>query len=195
MIKGFRQFINESDKPSIESQMDVLRSLLDAGLISDDEFKKDLRGLKINTIRSSEKYLSNLSPEIKAAMETPGAKELLAKGLELSSSTAQLMHGTLVLAKPGYFHSEAYGLGFFPRVKRIRRLVPHDTRDMFGRTIQNPLDPTIKIFPEEMSDADFYRIAMQWAADHIDFEKEGFYVKGRTKKGYFDQFNREEPQA
>ena len=195
MIKGFSQFINESDEPSIENQLEVLRSLLDLGLISDDEFKKDVRGLNLSKMKSSEKYISSLSPEIKAAMETPGAKELLAKGLELSSSTAQLMHGTIVLAKPGYFHADAYGLGFFPKVKRIRRLVPHNTRHYLGWTIKNPLDPTIKIFPANMSTADFYRIAMQWAADHIDFEKEGFHSAGRTKKGYFDKFNRDEPQA
>jgi hypothetical protein len=190
MIKGFSQFINESDEPSIENQLEVLRSLLDLGLISDKEFKKDVLVLT----RSSKKYLSILSPEIQSAMETPGAKAILAKGLELSSSNAQLMHGTIVLAKPGYFHADAYGLGFFPSVKRIRRLVPHNTRHFLGWTIKNPLDPTIKIFPANMSTADFYRIAMQWAADHIDFEKEGFYSTGRTKKGYFDQFNRDEPQ-
>jgi hypothetical protein len=183
--------INESDETSIENQLEVLRSLLDLGLISDKEFKKDVLVLT----RSSKKYLSILSPEIQSAMETPGAKELLAKGLELSSSNAQLMHGTIVLAKPGYFHADAYGLGFFPTVKRIRRLVPHNTRHYRGWTIKNPLDPTIKIFPPTMSTADFYRIAMQWAADHIDFEKEGFYSTGRTKKGYFDKFNRDEPQA
>ena len=191
MIKGFIQFINESDEPSIENQLEVLRSLLDLGLISDKEFKKDVLVLT----RSSKKYLSILSPEIQSAMETPGAKELLAKGLELSSSNAQLMNGTIVLAKPGYFHADAYGLGFFPSVKRIRRLVPHNSRHFLGWTIKNPLDPTIKIFPPTMSTADFYRISMQWAADHIDFEKEGFYSSGKTKKGYFDQFNRDEPQA
>jgi len=191
MIKGFSQFINESDETSIENQLEVLRSLLDLGLISDKEFKKDVLVLT----RSSKKYLSILSPEIQSAMETPGAKELLAKGLELSSSNAQLMHGTIVLAKPGYFHADAYGLGFFPSVKRIRRLVPHNTRHFLGWTIKNPLDPTIKIFPPTMSTADFYRISMQWAADHIDFEKEGFYSSGKTKKGYFDKFNRDEPPA
>ena len=195
MIKGFSQFINESDETSIENQLEVLRSLLDLGLISDDEFKKDVRGLTRDKMKSSEKWKTSLSPEIKAAMETPGAKELLAKGLELSSSIAQLMHGTIVLAKPGYFHADAYGLGFFPSVKRIRRLVPHNTRDFFGRPVNNPIDPTIKIFPPTMGTADFYRISMQWAVDHIDFEKDGFYSKGKTKKGYFDQFNRDEPQA
>jgi len=191
MIKGFSQFINESSEPSIETQAEVLQSLIDLGLIDRAEFRREATALHRAAMLRGEGGKHLLLPEVKAALETPGARALLALGLEVSSSPLQLSRGNIVFAKPGYNRNTEYGIGFFGDVRRIRRMTPKGEEIHMG-TYQNrigSMDDTIKIFPAEMSHPEFYTKAMQWAVDHLDFESRAFPAKHRTKKDYFNKFN------
>ena len=192
MIKGFSQFINESSESSIETQLEVLQSLIDLGLIDRAEFRREATALRRAAMLSGEDIGSIFLPdEVKAALETPGARALLALGLEVSSSPLQLSRGNIVFAKPGYNRHTEYGIGFFGDVRRVRRMTPK-RQEMHPGTYRNrisSMDDTIKIFPAEMSHPEFYTKAMQWAVDHLDFESRDFPAKHRTKKDYFNKFN------
>ena len=191
MIKGFSQFINESSESSIKTQLEVLQSLIDLGLIDRAEFRREATALRRAAMLSGEDIGNVFLPdEVKAALETPGARALLALGLEVSSSPLQLSRGNIVFAKPGYNRHTEYGIGFFGDVRRVRRMTP---KSLSGsnqyRNRIGSMDDTIKIFPAEMSHPEFYTKAMQWAADHLDFESREFPAKHRTKKDYFNKFN------
>ena len=191
MIKGFSQFINESSESSIKTQLEVLQSLIDLGLIDRAEFRREATALRRAAMLSGEDIGNVFLPdEVKAALETPGARALLALGLEVSSSPLQLSRGNIVFAKPGYNRHTEYGIGFFGDVRRVRRMNP---KSLSGsnqyRNRIGSMDDTIKIFPAEMSHPEFYTKAMQWAADHLDFESREFPAKHRTKKDYFNKFN------
>ena len=191
MIKGFSQFINESSESSIKTQLEVLQSLIDLGLIDRAEFRREATALRRAAMLSGEDIGNVFLPdEVKAALETPGARALLALGLEVSSSPLQLSRGNIVFAKPGYNRHTEYGIGFFGDVRRVRRMTP---KSLSGsnqyRNRIGSMDDTIKIFPAEMSNPEFYTKAMQWASDHLDFESREFPAKHRTKKDYFNKFN------
>lgn len=162
----FQQFIKENKS----ERLGDLRKMRDLGIISPEEHDYEARGLKKEIQIASPEYKSELDKN-REVLETPGAKKLLAMGLHLVSSKAQLAHGTFVFSMdPKYTAFDGWGIGFFGKVRTIRRMTPKGVNIGVWRRDKGSMDIIIKKFPTTMSEIEFYDQAMSWAADNIDFE-------------------------
>lgn len=202
-LKKFTAFLNEDE--SSEEKLAKLARLRDLGLLEPDQYRSDSKSIRKDAMLAATdrgEYAGTALPEIKEVLESPEAQLLRAKGLEVVSSPTQLLNGTLVWAKPGYTRAKGWGLGFFPGPSKIRRMTPKGLNlGVWGRRIGS-MDVEMKTIPTSAysNETEFYRIAMKWAADHIDWdqlemaERRGqdawrYYVKGKTKQGYFNDEN------
>lgn len=161
-LHSFFQFINES------YESDELDRMKDLGLVDDTEYAAQKRAIR------REVYMAS-GPlgiaDIKAALETEGAKQLMALGLHMVSSRTQLVHGNIIFSlDPTYTPSNGWGIGFFAGPKLIRRMMPKGINlGVWGRETGS-MDFMIKRFPDKMPDLEFFDTAMQWAAENIDFK-------------------------
>ena len=195
-IKGFSQFIKESE------DLENLTRLRDLGLIDQAKYKRDSRELALSAMSAAidrGDSPTSVIPTIKATLESPEADLLRARGLEVVSSKNQLLNGTLIWSRPGYERATGWGLGFFPDVRLIRRMTPKGIKLNWVRPLGS-MDILIKDFSRQNipTDLEFYKIAMKWANDHIDWERLEaeyatedpsvwrYYVKNKTKSGYFE---------
>lgn len=207
----------DSKIEDIREVIDLLNVYLSLGLIDDsgyaekyrefsNVFKKLVKGIKLNLRDKEDRdILLALSERVRIitlqGLKTEGANALFAKGLHLVSSPDQLLNGTLIFSlDPNYRIKDGWGIGFFPEVKRIRRITPkHIPLGIRGRFIGS-MNIDIKQFPETNSKLDFYNTAMLWAADHIDFEHvinnpEITVWKYNVKKSKPQSYKRTEEQA
>jgi GH18 family chitinase len=190
MLKGFTEFVNESaDEAAAQLSMEkaALNDMLRIGLISQKEWTKELRAA---VRRSKGDTTEAATPEAKAALASPEATRLLDAGLVNVSSTTQISRGNIILGPPDYDRKKDYALGFFPEIRKVRRMTPKTRRQSpYGWTYSNPpQDDSIKAFPMAKSDSEFYKMAMRWVIDHVDldWEHNNFPAKKRTPRGYFD---------
>ena len=154
--------LNESAEYSITHKLEDLRQLAELGLIDISEIKKELRKHNANTL------LETL-PEVKELLATPEYKKLQELGLELVSSRTQLLNGTLVFGQPGYSRKDQFAIGLFQN-KVIKRMTPKGVpRGIWMRKI-GEMDVNIKSF-KQVPDQDFYKIALDWIINYIDFDK------------------------
>lgn len=158
----FSQFINES------YEFDELDRMKELGLVDDTEYDSQKRATR------REAYMASGPAgieDIKKALETEGAKKLMALGLHLVSSRTQLINGNIIFSlDPNYTPKEGWGIGFFAGPKLIRRMMPKGINlGVWGRKTGS-MDFKIKRFPAEMPDLEFFDTAMKWAAENIDFE-------------------------
>jgi hypothetical protein len=187
MIKGFKNFIGESetgDPKMFSSHKDALDDLLKLGLISKKDYTGELR--RISQDFAPTDILAMTTPDARAALSSSEMKRLTDSGLILLSSKTQLQRGNLIIGRPSYDRQTDHALGFFPEIRKVRRMTPKGSRSGPYGWAQSTQDVTIKIFPSEWSDLEFYRHAMRWTADHVDLNDPEFRVKTRTAKGYFD---------
>lgn len=188
MVKGFNQFINEAegaDPEMFKTHKEALDDLLKLGLVSKKEYQGELR--RIAQDFAPEKLVSLAPPAAQEALSSPEMKPLQDAGLMLLSSKTQIQRGNLVIGRPDYDRLRDHALGFFPDIRKVRRMTPKAGRlSPFGGYTHIMQDATIKIFPKEWSDLEFYRRAMRWVADHVDLTNPEFPVKVKTRKGYFD---------
>ncbi len=158
----FSQFINES------YEFDELDRMRELGLVDDTEYDAQKRATR------REAYMAS-GPlgieDIKAALATEGANQLMALGLHMVSSRTQLVNGNIIFSlDQNYAPSNGWGIGFFAGPKLIRRMMPKGINiGVWGRRTGS-MDFKIKRFPAEMPDLEFFDTAMQWAAENIDFE-------------------------
>lgn len=202
-LKKFTAFLNEDE--SSEEKLAKLARLRDLGLLEPDQYRADSKSIRKDAMLAATDrgaYAGTALPEIKEVLESPEAQMLRDRGLEVVSSPTQLLNGTLVWAKPGYTRAKGWGLGFFPGPSVIRRMTPKGINlGVWGRRIGS-MDVVMKTIPNSTysNETEFYRIAMKWAAEHIDWdqlelaERRGpdawrYYVKGKTKQGYFNDEN------
>jgi len=202
-LKKFTAFLNEDE--SSEEQLAKLARLRDLGLLEPDQYRADSKGIRREAMLSATsrgEHAGTALPEIREVLDSPEAQLLKDKGLEVVSSPTQLLNGTLVWAKPGYSRANGWGLGFFPGPSKIRRMTPKGLNlGVWGRRVGS-MDVEMKAIPTSAyaNETEFYRIAMKWAAEHIDWnqlemaERQGqsawrYYVKGKTKQGYFNDEN------
>jgi hypothetical protein len=202
-LKKFTAFLNEDE--SSEEQLAKLARLRDLGLLEPDQYRADSKGIRRDAMLSATsrgEHAGTALPEIREVLDSPEAQLLKDKGLEVVSSPTQLLNGTLVWAKPGYSRANGWGLGFFPGPSKIRRMTPKGLNlGVWGRRVGS-MDVEMKAIPTSAyaNETEFYRIAMKWAAEHIDWnqlemaERQGqsawrYYVKGKTKQGYFNDEN------
>jgi hypothetical protein len=204
-IKRFNSFINEDE--SSEEKLAKLARLKDLGLIDPTQYREDSKSVKRDAmLAADDKGLEKGSaiPELKEVLRSPEAQVLRDRGLVVVSSVTQLLNGTLVWAKPGFRRADGWGLGFFPGPSKIRRMTPKVINlGVWGRSGGiGSMDVEMKAIPKSAysNEAEFYRVSMKWAADHIDWdqleaaERRGrdtwrYYVKGKTKQGYFNDEN------
>jgi hypothetical protein len=202
-LKKFTAFLNEDE--SSEEQLAKLARLRDLGLLEPDQYRADSKGIRRDAMLSATsrgEHAGTALPEIREVLDSPEAQLLKDKGLEVVSSPTQLLNGTLVWAKPGYSRANGWGLGFFPGPSKIRRMTPKGLNlGVWGRRVGS-MDVEMKAIPTSAyaNETEFYRIAMKWAAEHIDWnqlemaerqsrEAWRYYVKGKTKQGYFNDEN------
>lgn len=203
-FKKFGAFLNEDE--SSEDQLAKLARLKDLGLLDTDQYRQDSKNIRKDAMLAAKdrgEYAGTALPEIREVLDSPEAQLLKAKGLEVVSSPTQLLNGTLVWAKPGYTRSTGWGIGFFPGPSKIRRMTPKGLNlGVWGRRIGS-MDVEMKSIPTSAytNETEFYRVAMKWAAQHIDWDQleaadntrdNGvwrYYVKGKTKQGYFNDEN------
>ena len=196
-VFNFNQFIKESE------DLENLNRLRDLGMIEPDAYRASARDLKSKALMAAAdrgESAHSAIPDIKAALESPEADLLRARGLEMVSSKTQLINGNMIWARPGYTRANGWGLGFFADLKLIRRMTPKGIQVTYMRPVGS-MDIIIKRFDNLglQSDLDFYKVAMKWANDHIDWEEVEaaeqigdpkvwrYHVKNKTKRGYFEQ--------
>jgi hypothetical protein len=179
--KWSKVFENESEE-NINQKIEDLRQLVYLGMIDDHEITAFLRKRGVPTI------IKNV-PEIQEIVNSPEYQELQDHGLELVSSKTQLFNGSILFGFPGYRPHDGYGIGLFPGPKVIRRMTPKGIwtgvrgRRPYGIGSMDIRIKDLRTIPGDQ----FYRVAMRWILDHIDFEDPQFSVKHNTRKGYFDQ--------
>lgn len=178
--------IFENDSEYTDDQaIASIRHLVELGILKVSELRAFLREQGAATIRN-QSY-------IKEILHLPEYKEIQSHGLELVSSKTQLLNGTIVFGYPGYAPADQFAIGIFPGTKIIRRLTPKGIPLGIWRRGVGSMDFQIKKLPN-VQDDQFYRVAMRWILDHIDFEEINQYtktpyfpVKNRTRKEYFSQ--------
>ena len=171
-------FENESEE-DINQKIEDLRHLAELGMIDAQEVTAFLRKRGVPTI------IENV-PEIQEIVNSPEYQELQERGLGLVSSKTQLFNGSILFGFPGYRPRDKYAIGLFPGPKVIRRVTPKGIDLGIRNRSVGSMDIRIKdlrAIPEDQ----FYRVAMRWILDHIDFDDPRFSVKRNTRKGYFDQ--------
>jgi len=203
-LKNFTAFLNEDE--SSEEKLAKLARLRDLGLLEPDQYKADSNSIRKDAMLAAidrGEYAGTAIPEIREVINSPEAQLLKDRGLEIVSSPTRLLNGTLVWAKPGYTTAKGWGLGFYPGTGIIRRMTPKGIN--LGVWFRNlgSMDIIIKKIPKTVysTDSEFYRVAMKWAADHIDWDQLEkahqtgdpevwrYYTKGKTKQGYFNNEN------
>lgn len=104
-------------------------------------------------------------------IDSPEYSELVQKGVSLASSITQLLNHTLVFARNGVNrdNKKEFAIGLFGSINVVRRLVP--------KTGMRDMDLTMKRFDSSLSEADFFKTAMKWLVDHIDFDSRSFDSK------------------
>jgi hypothetical protein len=184
-VAGFGQwsklFESESEE-EVNQKIEDLRQLADLGMIDRQEITEFLRKRGVPTIMNS-------VPEIQEIVNSPEYQELQELGLGIVSSKTQLLRGNVIFGFAGYRPHDGYAIGIYPGVKKIRRMTPKGIpMGVRGRSPYGigSMDIQIKDLGF-VSDDQFYRVAMRWILDHIDFEDPRFSVKRNTRKGYFDQ--------
>jgi len=161
-LYSFSKFVNES------YEFDELDRMRELGLVDPTEYDAQKRAVR------REKYMQGGAEnllDIKAALETSGAKRLMEMGLHMVSSRTQLLNGNILFSlDPNYTSSTGWAVGFFAGSKLIRRMMPKGIDlGVWGRKIGS-MDFKIKRFSTIESDLEFFDVAMNWAADNIDFD-------------------------
>lgn len=195
-LKKFSQFVfEELDITQVESELsniqkvaNALKDLLELGLIDQSGYQKDfselwvtyrklIKGLKLNLKEQADfqilKRLSSLTGLASLeALDSPEAQALFSKGVRLVSSPTQLLNGTLIFSMdPEYRRHDGWGIGLFPGPKTIRRITPKGINLKVWHRDLGSIDIPMKKIANAKDTTDFYKKAMQWAADNIDFNQ------------------------
>jgi hypothetical protein len=167
-----------------------LRTLVKRGLISPSDLWKELKSYGRSALLSFDEIYSEL-------LDSPELEEFRAMGLDIVSSPVQLKNRTLVIGYPTYRAKDQFAIGFYPADRRIKRLTPKGIYMGVNNRSYGSLDFRIKDFPRVFKDdLDFYRKAMRWSLDHLDFTEADYYsrspyfpAKTRTKRGYLEELD------
>jgi len=182
------KLFEEHSLNSLNAQKADLDGLKDIGIISPTEYTDKIKDINrqiksmlttgsTNTMYSK-KWFDDIRtvPEFKwlvDVVDSPEYSNLVSKGVALSSSFTQLMNHTLVFSKNPERRVESdYAIGFFGATKTVRRIVP--------KTGNRDMDMIIKIF-KSPTEADFFKSAMSYIADTIDFTTNYFSSKRAVK--------------
>jgi hypothetical protein len=182
------KLFEEHSLNSLNAQKADLDGLKDIGIISPTEYTDKIKDINrqiksmlttgsMNTMYSK-KWFDDIRtvPEFKwlvDVVDSPEYSNLVSKGVALSSSFTQLMNHTLVFSKNQERRVESdYAIGFFGATKTVRRIVP--------KTGNRDMDMIIKIFKSPTED-DFFKSAMSYIADTIDFTTNYFSSKRAVK--------------
>jgi len=186
---SWAQVFESRSQEEVTQRIEDIKQLVDLGMVKPDELTAFLKKEGVSAMIEH-------MPEIKRITDSLEYREILERGLVLVSSPTQLLNGTIVFGYPGYRLRDQFAIGLFPGTKTIKRMTPKgipmgvEGRSPYGI---GSLDFRIKQL-ENVPDDQFYRVAMRWILDHIDFEqidrRSGtpfFPVKNRTRAGYFER--------
>lgn len=176
-IKLFEE--HQDSVKDLLTQRDEISALGDLGLFDEPSYKAATReidqqvgSILRKTLRSSKHRLYSKEwfdelrgkPELDWLIEivdSPEYADLLAKGMFLSSSVVQLVNKTLVFSKnPDRDPKKDHAIGIFGSIHVVRRIVP--------KTGGRDMDMIMKKF-SGLSDSDFFKTAMKWVVDNVDF--------------------------
>jgi hypothetical protein len=185
-VNGFGTWCQLNEAEDFDQEIEDLKQLVSVGMIEPIEIRKVLSKRKVSDIIAND-------PNIQEIVNSPEYKRFQELGLELVGSHIQLLNGNIIIGYPGYSSKDQFALGFFKDGRVIKRMTPKGIpMGVWGRHIGS-MDFRIKEFTNISKDS-FYRVAMRWALDHIDFdmldgttETPYFPAKKRTSSRYFDQ--------
>lgn len=170
---------------------DELKTLLDAGLITQSHYNSGMR------TNRREDFMKDGDPitvqKVHEILNTEGAKKLMAMGLHHVSSKTQLENGNMAFSlDPNYHSDEGWAIGFYSGLRTVKRLTPKRVKGLTWRRAEGSMDIPIRKFSNEYSDLEFFDKAMAWAADHINFDISQedlanpstwkYYVKNKSKR-------------
>ena len=179
--------IHESDDLSIDDMLFDIRHLVEVGIIDASVLRDMLRK------KGADELVLSI-PVVQEILSSPEYAELQSHGLNLVSSKTQLLNGNLIFGYPGYSVRDQFAIGLYMDAQKVKRIAPKNIplgiwrrRGGLGR-----MDTRIKEFQNVPADQ-FYKVALRWVLDHIDFTKSSnqhdlpdFPVKKRTDRRYFD---------
>jgi hypothetical protein len=182
------KLFEEKTTDILMAELEDLERLREIGLVDDQEYAEQTSSIRrqlniqaksiLNT-KSQHKVYSNewfedlrTKPEFRwliDVFDSPEYAALVEKGVVLSSSFTQLLNRTLVFSKSFDRNPKAdFALGFFASTNVVRRIVP--------KTGYRDLDMVMKRF-ERLSETQFFKTAMRWASDNVDFSDRSFPTK------------------
>lgn len=200
MTKYIKLF-EEKTTDLLMAELEDLERLREIGLVDDHEYAEqkssinrqlNLQAKSVLKTNSQHKVYSNewfedlrTKPEfgwLINVFDSPEYAALVEKGVVLSSSFTQLLNRTLVFSKSVDRNPAAdFALGFFASINVVRRIFP--------KTGYRDMDMVMKRF-EGLSETQFFKTAMQWASDTVDFSDRSFPTKrasASAKKTIDDQ--------
>jgi len=187
-LKYIKLFEEHSVDPRIQELKD-LEELRSMGIIDPAEYAERVslikrqiaiqakRILKTNSQHQvySDEWFEDLrkKPEfgwLIEVIDSPEYSALIENGVVLSSSFTQLLNHTLVFSRDVDRNIKAdFAIGFFGSMNVVRRLVP--------KTRMRDMDMVIKKFDGNLSEVDFFKQAMAWTAESVDFTTADFSTK------------------
>ena len=182
------KLFEEHSIDSLSKQKDDLDGLREIGIISPEEYTDKIRDInrRIKAALTSKSNYPMYSTEwfndirsnsafdwLITLIDSPEYSKLIEMGVVLSSSFNQLMNRTLVFSRtPDRDRRSEFAIALFGPARTIRRLVP--------KTGSRDMDMVVKSF-NSPTELDFFKEALSYVADNIDFTTRDFSTK-RTMK-------------
>lgn len=185
----YLKLFEEQAGDQLMAELDNLERLREIGLVKYPEYAeqksliklkqrknaKDLLTAKSQHTIYSKEWFTNLrtKPEFKWLIEvidSPEYADLIAKGVFLSSSVTQLLNHTLVFSKrvDRNIHTD-FAIGFFTGVNVVKRIFP--------KTGYRDMALSMKRFDASLSEIDFFKKAMAFVSNTLDFTTNNFTAK------------------
>ena len=103
-------------------------------------------------------------------VDSPEYAALVSKGVFLSSSVTQLLNRTLVFSKRVNRNVKTdFAIGFFANVNVVKRIFP--------KTGYRDMNLEMKRFDASLSEINFFKQAMAWVSNTLDFTTNNFTAK------------------
>jgi hypothetical protein len=171
------------------AELEDLERLREIGLVDDPDYaeQKSLIELKLrkhakdelttnsqHTIYSKE-WFEDLRKKSEfrwliKVVDSPEYAALVAKDVFLSSSVTQLLNHTLVFSKRVNRNVKTdFAIGFFANVNVVKRIFP--------KTGYRDMNLQMKRFDASLSEIDFFKQAMAWVSETLDFSERWFPAK------------------
>ena len=185
-VDGFGEWSRLNEEYNLDQEISDLKHLASIGMIDPSEIKKVLR-------KREKSAIIERDPAIQEVVNSPEYSKLQELGLGIVGSKTQLLNGNLIIGYPGYSPKDQFAIGLFIGDTVIKRMTPKGIPMGVWKRPIGSMNVRIKKL-SNIQAGQFYRVAMKWVLDHIDFTQVDsmsntpyFPVKKRTDRNYFNQ--------